>query len=97
MHLKLLREILNAFPEAKPDENVIDTDMPSYLLWMIGKMRTFDITSLKDALKAGRWLGWIWGVIEYELKLWNNARSREITRVDVHNGYDEPQKRGEAQ
>ncbi len=93
----LEREILNVFPGAKPNENAIDTDMPSYLLWMIEKMKTFDTTSFKDAFKAARWLGWIWRVIESELKLWDNARSRELTRIDVKAGYDMPIKKGEAE
>lgn len=93
----LEREIKGRFSAAKPDEHVIDTDMPSYLLWMIERMRTFDITSQKDALKAARWLGWMWGVVEYDLKLWNNARTREITRVDVRNGHDMPKEKGETE
>ncbi len=93
----LEREILKAYPDAKPDENAIDTDMPSYLLWMIGKLRTFDVASMKDALKAARWLGWIWRVVESELKLWDNARSRELTRIDVQAGHDMPIKKGETE
>lgn len=87
--------IREKFPHAVPREDAISNDMPSYLLWMIEKIRSMNRTSLKDALKAARWLGWILAVIERELLFWDNRRSREIVRQDVKEGNDMPIQKGE--
>ena len=55
--------------------------LPAHLLWMLDEIEGMD-----DLPKASRWIGWATGRCE-DLELLNNQESRDLTRVDVENGY----------
>lgn len=63
--------------------------LPSHLLWMIGEMEQWDTSSIKRAVKAGRWIGWIFRSME-ELGVWCKADSRKFAKKDVDAGYHLP-------
>jgi len=68
----------------------ISTDkLPSHLLWMTEEMPSWDTRSIKKAVKAGRWIGWMYRGME-ELLLWSNVDSRNWAREDSHSGFDIP-------
>lgn len=48
-----------------------------------------DRESVKDAVKAGRWIGWVLAYVEL-MQLWHNNRSRELIRIDQEAGHDVP-------
>jgi hypothetical protein len=62
---------------------------PGYLLWMCEGIQMMDTTSLPDAFKAARWIGWTLSHAEL-LSLWNNDRSRDLIRSDRSSGLDKP-------
>jgi hypothetical protein len=83
-------ELRARFPDAQPDGDAIDTNAPAYLLWMVEQVRGMDTRSVKEAVRAGRWMGYIFRWVE-EIGLWDNARTREIVRADVRQAdYDLP-------
>lgn len=84
------RALRERFPGVESDGGAIITNAPAYLLWMVEQVRGMDSSSYEEAAKAGRWLGYIFRGVE-ELGLWDNTRTREITRVDVKRAhYDLP-------
>ena len=60
-----------------------------HLLWMCDKVERMDTTSIDDAVKAGRWMGWIFAHIELRC-IWNNQETRSLVRQDKKNGHDKP-------
>jgi hypothetical protein len=87
--LRTVEEALRSkFPETEPDPEAIDSDPAAYILWMIQHTREMKTTSVKEAVKAGRWIGYIFRWVE-ELGLWNNTRTREIIRIDVKDTDDD--------
>ena len=83
--------IQRKYPVAQPDENgLASNDVPSYILWMINKIGEMDAFSYAGALKAARWLGWVLRVVESDLNLWDNTKSRELVRSDVLADRDKP-------
>lgn len=76
-------KIEEKYPEAKSNEKGLEeNDKPSYLLWMMNHMQTFD-----DSKKAARWIGWIIAHAEI-LGFMDNTKSRELTRQDVKEGFE---------
>ena len=61
----------------------------SHLLWMCNEVEKMDISSVDEAVKAGRWMGWIFAHIEMA-GLWNNKRTRDLVRNDRKLGFDKP-------
>lgn len=68
-------------PEGKPTRE--------HLAWMLVQVGHLDRTSLGDAFKAARWVGWMLLASE-QLGFWDNARSRALIRADVEAGFDKP-------
>lgn len=87
----IIKEIYpNAIPTRYGDF-VDEVSLPSHLLWMIGEMKEWDTSSLKRAVKAGRWIGWIYRAAE-ELGVWCKGDSRKFAKQDVDAGYHLPHK-----
>lgn len=85
----LLTEIKNRFPDATPQEALNEESIENYLMWMTIEIQRIP-KDIDGALKAARWLGWILRAAETDLKLWDNARSRELVRKDREAGNDRP-------
>lgn len=62
---------------------------PAYLVWMCDEIEKMSTSSEEDALKAGRWIGWILAHMELQ-GFWENDRSRDYVRIDKANGFDKP-------
>jgi hypothetical protein len=56
---------------------------------MCNEVEKMDISSVDEAVKAGRWMGWIFAHIEMA-GLWNNKRTRDLVRNDRKLGFDKP-------
>ena len=77
---KALREKLEeGFPGVEV-ESGLDC-LQAHLLWMLDEIDRMD-----DLPKASRWIGYATGRCE-DLELLTNEESRDLTRVDVENGY----------
>lgn len=86
-----IREAINVrFPEAQQDESAVERDMPSYILWMLDQIQSMDKKSISAAVKAARWIGWVYAICETQLELWENKTSRDIAREDKNQGNDLP-------
>jgi len=86
---KIIFELGIFFPEAKAlrhNNCVGEEDLPWHLLWMAEEMGKWDTTSIKRAVKAGRWIGWMYRAME-ELGLFLLDTSREFSKKDVDGGY----------
>lgn len=57
-----------------------------YALWMIDEMEKLDRTSLEDALKAARWIGWIYRLCN-ELNSLSLKEVRDLSRQDAVGGF----------
>lgn len=63
---------------------------PCYLLWMLAEIgRWDDIDSIKKAVKAARWLAWIFRDLEIQGFI-DNKETRAIFRLDTALNYDLP-------
>lgn len=85
-------EIERRYPGTKPELMELSEGEPvhpAYLLWMCEQVQNMDTSSIEAALKAARWIGWIFAHVEM-LGLWNNTHTRDITREDVQQGLDRP-------
>ncbi len=60
-----------------------------YLLWMCDEVGRMDTTSIDEALKAARWMGWVFAYIELH-SVWNNTMTRNHVRADHEAGFDKP-------
>ena len=78
--------IQDRFPDSIPQEGISPATIHQHILWMIGRIRQFDTSSVGDATKAARWIGWMYCVCELVLHLWDNSTSRDIAREDVSQG-----------
>lgn len=70
-------------------ENEQGMRTPEHLAWMVTQVAKLDRTSIEDAIKAARWIGWMLCAAE-ELGFWDNARSRALIRKDIAEGYALP-------
>lgn len=61
-----------------------------HLAWMVEHIASLEVTSIEDAVKAGRWIGWMLLAAEEVHGFWDNAYSRELTRMDVAKGHHLP-------
>jgi len=89
---KIFHIISRAFPDAEAlrhNGRIEKEALPSHLLWMIKEMEGWDITSVKRAAKAGRWIGWMFRAME-ELDLFTNEDSRGLSKEDADSGYNLP-------
>ena len=88
-------EIKNQFPDSVAEYHDLESGellkpvLPSYLLWMCEEVRQMDISSLDDATKAARWLGWINAQVEFH-GLWHNNCTRDLVRADKQAGLHLP-------
>ncbi len=81
---------LNHVPKYNPDSHP-DGD---YLLWMCDEIEKMDEWSLHDALKASRWIGWIFGALEAGSSAggfnqyfpWKHSESRLRVSRDAEDG-----------
>jgi hypothetical protein len=62
---------------------------PAYLLWMCDEVLKMDSTSIDEAVKAGRWMGWVFAHVEI-LGIWTNTETRNHVREDRRLGLDKP-------
>lgn len=69
------------FPSITPKESLSPGDEPGNLLWMADSIENLNRRSIADAVKAGRWIGWMLCKCEH-LEFWDNPRSRELVRED---------------
>lgn len=60
-----------------------------HIFWMCDQIDGFDPYSLSDALKAARWIGWIFHEME-NMKVWDNSVSRELAGADALFDFDRP-------
>ena len=60
-----------------------------YLLWMCEQIEKMDTTSLDYAIKAGKWIGWVYAHAELN-GLWDNCTTRSLAREDKQSGCDKP-------
>lgn len=87
------REIIRQnFPEMVPDKSQKpkkgEVSKPGYLLWMLKEVSRFD-GSMKRAIKAARWLGWIFRDLEIQ-GLIDNEETQELFKQDTVQGNDRP-------
>lgn len=85
-------DLQKKFPDIKPervDGKILQKDLPCHLLWMVEEMENWDASTIKQAVKAGRWIGWMYRAME-ELNLWDNNTSRLLSWQDVNDGYSLP-------
>ncbi len=61
----------------------------SHLLWMCDEIEKMDTTSLDLALKAGRWIGWVFAYLEMHAIL-SNTEIRDMVRADREKNKDRP-------
>lgn len=62
---------------------------PSYLLWMCDEVSRMDTTSLDEAVKAARWMGWVFAHAEL-IGIWTNTDTRNHVRKDREQAFDKP-------
>ena len=89
---KIFCVISEAFPEAEARQHsghIGKEALPSHLLWMVEIMGSWDTFSVKEAVKAARWIGWIFRAME-ELGLHTKEDSRSFSKMDVDKGYHLP-------
>ena len=60
-----------------------------YLLWMCDEVEKMDTSSVEEAVKAARWMGWIFAHIELH-GIWDNMVTRDHVRTDRRAGLDRP-------
>lgn len=76
LSVKKLRNIIREnFGEVESSKGL--DNLPAHLLWMLDQ-----IESMKDLLKASRWIGYILGRMEAQ-GLLTNKQSRDLIRQDV--------------
>ena len=80
------------FLSATPFESLSPEYSASNILWMAERVEHMDRSSLSDAVRAARWIGWMLHVCETDLYLWDNALSRDLIRKDVSLKNDLPRK-----
>lgn len=61
----------------------------SHFLWMCNEVEKMDTTSIDLAVKAGRWMGWVFAYLEMHGIL-SNAEVRDMVRLDRENKKDKP-------
>lgn len=70
-------------------ENAAGRPTREHLAWMVQEMCALNRTSISDAVKAGRWIGWMLLAAEMH-GFWSNQRSRDFIRADRAAGFDLP-------
>lgn len=60
-----------------------------YILWMLEEVQKMETASLDGAVKAARWMGWIFREIELD-GIWTNTETRNHVRYDHLLGLDKP-------
>jgi hypothetical protein len=60
-----------------------------YLLWMCDEIGSMGTKSFDEAVKAGRWIGWVAAHAELA-GIWTNHETRELIRKDRADGFDKP-------
>lgn len=95
-----LRALANELKiEIGPVEDPNAQDVPEVmnnLLFMVYRIRSMDTQSLEAALKAGRWVGWMFRDIQELYRRlgkgdWDNTRARDIARADRDMQADRPE------
>jgi hypothetical protein len=91
--ISALREtIASKHPEVRATFSEIESgsDVPlSYLLWMCDQVLKMDTSSVDEAVKAGRWIGWVFAHVE-SAGIWDNRTTRNLVRADRQLGLDKP-------
>jgi hypothetical protein len=70
-------------------ENPAGVPTKEHIAWMVEQIASFDTRSIEDAIKAGRWIGWMLCAAEMH-GFWSNRRSRELIRMDREAGLHRP-------
>lgn len=81
--------IWKRFPNAVSRENLEPGGEAENLLFMADVIEALDTSSIRNATKAARWIGWMTRECEI-LGFWNNDRTRELVRGDVFAKNDLP-------
>lgn len=88
--VRAVREMMGDVKSAESDLSKPSQNVPqAHLLWMCDQLEKMDTESFDNALKAGRWIGWILAHVERN-SVWSNARSRDLVRLDRTQGFDKP-------
>ena len=91
--IKKIREIIEHLaPGTKPVETELKNGEAapfSHLLWMCDEIQKMDTASTDHAVRAGRWIGWVFAHLELCGGL-TNSETRELSRKDRTIGCDKP-------
>lgn len=83
-------DVMKKHPGSKPLSIHDGGSLVSHVLWMLDAIEQMDTSSIEDAVKAGRWIGWLLRREENDLDSWDNLASRGLIRIDKENGHDVP-------
>lgn len=84
-----LAELTKKLGQTERIKNPMGKPTREHLAWMVGEVAALSRTSLDDALKAGRWIGWMLLAAEI-MGFWNNDMSRNLILKDREAGNDKP-------
>lgn len=91
--VRVIRErILGLHPTCKAKETELRAgeEAPfTHILWMCDEIEKMNTDTLDGALKASRWIGWIFAHMEFK-RLWDNNRSRDLIQEDEKLNFDLP-------
>jgi hypothetical protein len=81
--------IPNAIPE-KQNLELYPWKTFDHVLWMSQEMDGWDTSSTERALKAARWIGWMFRATEEICPTWTQDSSKQYAKSDVDAGYHLP-------
>lgn len=84
-----LAELTKKLGPTERVENPMGKPTREHLAWMVEQVAHLDRSSLDDALKAARWIGWMLLAAEI-IGFWSNSQSRALIRLDREAGFDKP-------
>ncbi|MFZ2620913.1 MAG: hypothetical protein WAX85_02670 [Minisyncoccia bacterium] len=90
--IAIRRAIEARAPGTKAEYSELQMGKPiplSYLLWMLDQIQKMSTKSIDDAVRASRWMGWIFAHLEMA-GFWENTETRSFVREDRKQGFDKP-------
>lgn len=81
--------ILSDFPSVTPRENTDPGFEIANLLWMCEQIESMNQKSIREALKASRWIGWMIRECE-SLGFWDAEYTRKLVQSDCEEKNDLP-------
>ncbi len=82
-YTETLAELVARLGSVQRVQNLHGKPTLEHMAWMAQEIASLDTSSLEDAIKAGRWIGWMLLAAEQVHGFWDNTRSRELIRRDV--------------